>query len=223
VWAAAAGTALVLLAPGTLTQVDQAWTEPLLWTGLVWWAVLVRRGHAWWAVLPLALACASKQHLVLLLPVLLLWRPFGWRRTLATGAAAGLLVAPWFVASPADFLHDTLTLLLTFHPIVFANTLYLLALNTYGVTLPFAVTGLAVLGTLGACCWAVWRRQPDLAGLLRWLALLLLVANLVNKQAFYNQFWLVGAVVVASLVAQETRQLAPESRAQEPAPASRRR
>ena len=26
----------------------------------------------------------------------------------------------------------------------------------------------------------------------------LLVANLVNKQAFYNQFWLVGALVLAS-------------------------
>jgi hypothetical protein len=27
----------------------------------------------------------------------------------------------------------------------------------------------------------------------------LAVANLVNKQAFYNQFWLSGALVVASL------------------------
>ena len=35
--------------------------------------------------------------------------------------------------------------------------------------------------------------------LLRWLALVLAVANLVNKQAFYNQFWLVGALVAASL------------------------
>ena len=43
------------------------------------------------------------------------------------------------------------------------------------------------------------RRQPALAELLRWLALVLLVANLVNKQAFYNQFWLVGALVAASM------------------------
>ena len=28
---------------------------------------------------------------------------------------------------------------------------------------------------------------------------MLLVANLVNKQAFYNQYWLVGALVVVSL------------------------
>ncbi|MGO4343305.1 hypothetical protein [Pedococcus sp. 2YAF34] len=222
VWTAAAVAALLLFAPGTLTQLDQAWTEPLLFAGLVGWAVLVRRGHAWWAVVPLALACASKQHLALLLPVLLLWRPFGWRRTVATGALTGVLIAPWFLASPADFVHDTITLLLSFHPIKFANTLYLLALNTFGVTLPFYVTGVVVLGTLAAVAATVWRRQPPLDALLRWLALVLLVANLVNKQAFYNQFWLVGALVVLSLAAapQLDRVVGgePQTRAHEEAP-----
>jgi hypothetical protein len=208
-WAAAAAGSLLLLAPGTLTQVDQAWTEPLLLAGLVWWAVLVRRGHAWWAVIPLALACASKQHLALLMPVLLLWRPFGVRRTLATGALAGLLVLPWFVAGPADFLHDTVTLLISFHAILFANTWYLLALNVFGVTLPFWVTGLVVLSCLVAVGAVVWRRTPDLPELLRWLALLLLVANLVNKQAFYNQFWLAGALVVVSLALPQGRAAMP--------------
>jgi hypothetical protein len=198
VWTASAATALLLLAPGTLTQVDQAWTEPLLLAAVVWWAVLVRR-NPWWAVVPLALACASKQHFALLLPILLVWRPFGWLRTLATGALAGVLMAPWFIASPRDFIHDTITLLVSFHPIKFANTVYLLALNTFGVTLPFYVTGLVVLAALGAIAWTVWRRQPSLAETLRWLALMLMIANLVNKQAFYNQFWLVGALVVVSL------------------------
>jgi hypothetical protein len=203
-WRAAAVVALLLFAPGTLTQVDQAWTEPLLLAGLVWWAVLVDRGSdraAWWAVVPLALACASKQHLALLLPVLLVWRPFGVRRTLATGALTGLLIAPWFLAGPSDFLHDTVTLLVSFHPIRFANTLYLLALNTFGVALPFWVTGLVVLAGLGTAVAVVRRRQPALPEVLRWLALVLLVANLVNKQAFYNQFWLAGALVVVSLAA----------------------
>lgn len=198
-WRAAAVVAGLLLAPGTLTQLDQAWTEPLLLAGLVWWAVLVDRGRAWWAVIPLALACASKQHLALLLPVLLVWRPFGVQRTLATAAAAGLLIAPWFAAGPQAFLDDTVGLLVTFHPILFANTLYLLALNTFGVTLPFWVTGLVVLGALAGVTAVVLRRQPELPDLLRWLALLLLIANLMNKQAFYNQYWLVGMLVLVSL------------------------
>ena len=212
-WTAAAVAALLLLAPGTLTQLDQAWTEPLLFAGLVGWAVLVQRGRPWWGVVPLALACASKQHLALLLPVLLVWRPFGWRRTVATGALTGALLAPWFLASPADFVHDTLTLLLSFHPIKFANTLYLLALNTFGVTLPFYVTGVVVLGTLAAVVVTVLRRQPPLDDLLRWLALVLLVANLVNKQAFYNQFWLVGSLVVLSLAAVPQAARAPSDAA----------
>ncbi len=198
-WRAAAVTALILFAPGTLTQVDQSWTEPLLLAGVVWWAVLVDRDRAWWAVVPLALACASKQHLALLLPVLLVWRPFGVWRTLATGALTGLLIAPWFLAGPQDFLNDTVTLLVSFHAILFANTLYLLALNVFGVTLPFWITGLVVIATLVAVIVIVHRRQPSLDEVLRWLALLLLVANLVNKQAFYNQFWLAGALVVVSL------------------------
>ena len=153
-WSAGAGRcALLLLAPGTLTQVDQAWTEPLLLAGIVWWAVLVRRDRAWWAVIPLALACASKQHLALLLPILLVWRPFGWRRTVATGALTGVLLLPWFLAGPSDFVHDTISLLVSFHPIRFANTLYLLALNTFGVTLPFWLTGLVVLGHASRRSW----------------------------------------------------------------------
>ena len=196
---AAAVTAVLVLAPGTLTQVDQAWTEPVLAALIVWWAVLVRRGHAWWAVLPLALACASKQHLALLAPVLLLWRPFGAWRTLATGALAALLMLPWVVADAGAFLGDTVTTLLTFHPIKFANTWYLYALNEHGVTLPFWVTGATMVGVVAVAAYAVWRRRPGTDELLRWLALVLAVANLVNKQAFYNQFWLVGALVAASL------------------------
>ncbi len=201
---AASVAAVLVVVPGALTQVDQAWTEPLLAAGILWWAVLVRRGQAWWAVLPLAQACASKQHLAAFLPLVLLWRDFGVRRTLATGGLAAALIAPWVLAGPGDFLHDTVTTLVSFHPIRFANTWYLLALNEYGVTLPFWASGLPVLAALALACWTVYRRQPGVAELLRWLALVLLVANLVNKQAFYNQFWLSAALVAASLVVPAT-------------------
>lgn len=196
---AAIPVALLVVAPGTLTQIDQAWTEPLLAAGIVWWAVLVRRGHAWWAIVPLALACASKQHLALLLPLLLLWRPFGARRAAATGALTGVLIAPWFLASPSDFVHDTVTLLVGFHPIRFANTWYLWFLNERGTTLPFWVTGFVVFGALGVSAWLIHRRQPAVDELLRWFAFVLLAANLVNKQAFYNQYWLSAALVAISL------------------------
>lgn len=202
--AAAAGVAamaLLVVFPGTITQVDQAWTEPLLAALIALWAVLVTRGHPWWAVLPLALACASKQHLVLLVPLLMVWPAFGWRRVLVTGGVTGVLVAPWLVADRAAFVHDTVTALVSFHPIRFANTWYLFFHNDLGVDLPFWVTGLVVVAVVGVATLTVARRRPDLGELLRWAAVVLAVANLVNKQAFYNQFWLSMALVALSLAA----------------------
>ncbi len=202
--------ALLALAPGAVTQAEQAWTEPLLFACLAAWALLVHRDRAWWAVVPLALGCAGKQHLALLLPVLACWPAFGWRRTLATGGLAGALVLPWFLASPADFWHDTVSLLVGFHPIRFANTWFIAARTELDWTPPFWLTGLVVLAVLTLACTMVRRRRPGLAELLGWLALLLLVANLVNKQAFYNQFWLAGALVALALAAAPTDQ--PSSR-----------
>jgi hypothetical protein len=198
---AAALTAVTMLAvaPGTITQSEQAWTEPMLLAALAGWALLVRRGHPWWAVLPLALGCASKQHVAVLLPVLACWQTFGVRRVLATGGLTGVLVLPWFVADPAAMWHDTVSLLVGFHPIRFANTLYLAAQHELGWTPPFWLTGLVVVGVLATACVVVRRRQPDLAELLGWLALVLLVATLVNKQGFYNQYWLVGALVALAV------------------------
>jgi hypothetical protein len=192
---------LLALAPGTVTQSEQAWTEPMLLAALAGWALLVSRGHAWWAVLPLAVGCASKQHLAVLLPVLACWQAFGLRRVLATSGLTGVLVLPWFAADPSAMWHDTVTLLVGFHPIRFANTLFLAAQHELSWTPPFWLTGLAVVGTLAAACVVVRRRQPDLAELLGWLALLLLVATLVNKQGFYNQYWLVGALVALAVAA----------------------
>lgn len=198
---AAAAAALLLLVPGTTTQVEQAWTEPLLFALIAGWALLVSRDQAWWAVVPLALALASKQHIVLLLPLLAVWQPFGWRRTAASTGLAGVFVLPWFVASPADMWHDTVTLLVEFHAIRFADTLYLAAMHQLGWEPPFWLVGLVVLGVLATATLVVRRRQPALSQLALWCALVLLVANLVNKQAFYNQYWLVAALVLLSVAA----------------------
>jgi hypothetical protein len=196
--AAAAAGALLLLLPGTPTQVEQGWTEPLLLACLAGWAFGVHRGRTGVAVVCLALGVASKQHLVLLLPLLACWPGFGWRRTAAAAGLAGVFVLPWFLTKPADMWHDTVTVLVNFQPLVFADTLYIAAINEWGWTPPFWLTGAAVLGVLAAAVRAVRRDDVDLPGVLRWFALVLFVASLVNKQAFYNQYWLVAALVLVS-------------------------
>lgn len=197
--AATGAAALLLLLPGTPTQVEQAWTEPLLMACLAGWALGVQRKKTVLAVVCLALGVASKQHLIVLLPILAAWPPFGLRKALATGGLAGVFVLPWIIASPADIWHDTVTTLVNFQPLIFADTLYIAAVNDLDWIPPFWLTGAAVLTTLAAAVILVHRRNPDLGTVLRWGALFLFVANLVNKQAFYNQYWLVAALVVISL------------------------
>jgi uncharacterized membrane protein len=166
---------------------------------LAGWALGVQRNNTVLAVVCLALGVASKQHLIVLLPVLAAWPQFGLRKAVASGGLAGLFVLPWIIASPADIWHDTVTTLVHFQPLIFADTLYIAAVNDLSWTPPFWLTGAAVLATLAAAVIQVRRRNPDLGTVLRWSALFLFVANLVNKQAFYNQYWLVAALVVISL------------------------
>ncbi|WP_088287363.1 glycosyltransferase 87 family protein [Kineosporia sp. A_224] len=190
--------AVLLVLPGTATQAEQAWTEPLLLACLAGAAVALLRRRTWLAVLLVGLALASKQHIAVLLPVLALWHRFGLRRTVLAGLVAAGLVAPWFLTAPADMWHDTVTYLVTFPALKFSNTLYLAAVNDLGWSPPFWLTGLVVVGTVAAVALTVRRRRPGVAELLRWCALVLAAANLVNKQAFYNQYWLVVALVVLS-------------------------
>jgi hypothetical protein len=195
--AAAAATLLVLL-PGTLTQVEQAWTEPLLLGCLTLTMFALTRRNGLLAVVGLALALASKQHILLLLPVFAAWPRFGPRRAGAAALFAGVLVLPWFAADPGAMWHDTVTLLVNFPALRFADTAYIAVLNEWGVQLPFWLTGALVLVTVAAAAVVVRRHNPPPAALLRWCALVLLVANLVNKQAFYNQYWLVAGLVLLS-------------------------
>jgi peptidoglycan/LPS O-acetylase OafA/YrhL len=110
-------------------------------------------------------------------------------------------MAPWVAAGFGDFWHDTVTTMLELPPLRFADTLYTLVLNETGVQLPIVVVGLAVLAVLVAAVVTLRRRPVGLAGVLTWCAAVLIVANLVNKQAFYNQFWLVGALLLLAVAA----------------------
>lgn len=218
---ARAGALLLLLTPGQLAQTEQSWTEPLLLLFLVLLLAAVRAGRTRGGVASLAVLLSTKQHMVLLLPALAVWRRFGPRRTVTGVVGGGLLCLPWFLWGPADFLHDTVTLLLDYPPLRLSPNLYVAAFRA-GWTPPFWLTGLVLLGTLAGSTWAVRREQPGPGRLALWWALLLLVLNLTNKQAFYNQFWLVGSLLLVASVAGASAQPS-DDRAPDPAVDVRRR
>jgi hypothetical protein len=193
---AAGWAAVLLLLPGTSTQVEQAWTEPLLLACLGLAAVALLRNRFGWAMVAIAVSLACKQHVAVLLPLLAAWPRFGLRRTALTAAGAALAVMPWFLADPRAMVEDTVAVLVRFPPMRFADSLYILAINEFGWTPPFWATGAVVALTLLVAGWWVHRRDPDPGEFVLWAALVLLVANLVNKQAFYNQYWLVAGLVI---------------------------
>ncbi len=211
--------ALLVLLPGTATQVEQAWTEPMLFTCLAGAALALTRKRYATAVVLLAAGLACKQHLALVLPLLAAWPRFGVRRTVFTALTAGVAVSPWLIADPRAMIDDTVLLLVRYPPMRFADSLYLLAINETGWTPPFWLTGAITVATVAAVCLVIRRRDPAPAELLGWAALVLLVANLVNKQAFYNQYWLVGALVLLALAAAAgpaaTRSEQPQTRTAE--------
>jgi len=189
---------LLWLTPGQLAQTEQSWTEPLLLCLLLGTLWLLTTGRAAAAVVVLAVGLATKQHLSLLLPTLALWRPLGWRRAAVAAAGAGALCLPWLVWGPRDFLRDTVILLVDLPPLRLTNNLYVSAVRA-GWTPPFWLTGLIVLGAIVGVAVAVRAEQPPLGRLALWLAVLMLTINLVNKQAFYNQFWFVAALLLVAM------------------------
>jgi hypothetical protein len=93
--------------PGSLYEVQQAWNEAILVGALVGAAVLADRERPWAAVACVAVALATKQHVVLLLPLLAFWPAFGVRRALAAAAGGGALCLPWYLWDPGRFTHCT--------------------------------------------------------------------------------------------------------------------
>lgn len=185
--------ALVALTPGSLLVVQQAWNEPILLVGLVASAVLMERGRWNWAMLPFGLALATKQHLVLLLPLLLFWPKFGWRRVLGTIGVAVAVSLPWFVVNPARFTQCTANFFLGEQAP--SSALSIWRILPVPIQMPLLIVGLVLAFGI-----AVWRCPKTPAGFLVSAGTVFVVFDLLNKQTFVNQWWLAAALLVSGIV-----------------------
>ncbi len=186
---------LILLAPKATFALQQSWTEPLLVAALAGMVLAVRAGRTRWAVVAFALALATKQHMVLLVPLAMWWPAFGPRRTAVAAGLAGVLVAPWVVADPVAFFHDAVYANLALE--VQTRSLGLPSLLVrHGVTTSFVFT----LGALLAAYAVVYRRRlvRDGSGFALAGALVFATLDLTNKQTFFNHYTLpLGLIVLA--------------------------
>ena len=182
---------LVVVLPGTVYLVQQSWTETLLLPALVATAVLTDRGRTGWAAVAFGVALATKQHVVLLVPVLLLCR-FRLRDLVLTAGTAAALTVPWLVANPSRFLECTAGFFLSAEAPRTSLSWWLQLPGPFRLPL----LGVALL----AGYLLAWRYCPrNGGGFLVGAAVVFTTFGLVNKQTFLNQWWLVAALVVAGL------------------------
>lgn len=189
---------LILLAPKSTFALQQSWTEPLLVAALAGMVLAMHSGHTRWAVAAFALALATKQHMVLLIPLAIWWPAFGLRRTAAAAAIAAALVAPWVVADPVAFFHDAVYANLALD--VQTRSLGLPSLLVrHGVTTSFLFT----LAALVAAYSLIRRRRlvANGSGFALAGALVFWTLDLTNKQAFFNHYTLPMALIVIAIAA----------------------
>jgi len=177
---------------GTLRVAQQAWNESMLLGYLLIAAALLVSGRRAWAVIPLALALATKQHMLLLIPLLVVWPMIGWRRTAYAVAGAAALSVPWLVWNFDRFTTCTVSFFLDIKPRFDSISLWQFV--------PSGVQAVAVLGCLLGALVLIWHTVARTeAGLLLGSGVVLFGFDLVNKQTFENQWWLVGELIVCGL------------------------
>ena len=186
---------LIALYPKVTYGYQLSWTEPLLIALLAGMVLAVERGRLSVAVVLLALALASKQHIVLLLPLTALWPRFGWRRTLAAAGAALLLISPWIIAGPRDFWHDAVGANVGLGYRADALCLATFFHKVFGVDPGFALTGLGLL----AAYLLAWRIRGDAFGFCAGAGLLVLALDVTNTQSFFNHYTLGMALIALAI------------------------
>jgi hypothetical protein len=189
------GMLLVVMAislPGMLRITQQAWNESVVLGCLFAAVALLLSDRAGLAVVPLALALATKQHVVLVLPLWALWPSFGWRRALTSGALAAGICMPWLLANPGRFYGCTVRFFLDLP--ARPDSISLWRLLPAAVQIPVVVAL-----TLGAYLLAHRFLDRSTASLVLSCGLVFLAFDLANKQSFENQWLLASQLVVAAL------------------------
>jgi hypothetical protein len=202
--------------PGTLRITQQAWNESVVFGCLLAAVALLLSDRAGLAVVPLALALATKQHVLLVLPLWALWPSFGWRRAATAAALAAGICLPWLLANPGRFYGCTVQFFLDLPARPDSISVWRF--------LPEAARIPAVLLLVAAAYLVAYRfLDRSVAGLALGCGLVFAAFDLANKQSFENQWLLACQLLVVGLacraVERSTREPAPPGEL--PSPATR--
>ncbi len=186
---------LVVLVPKLTFGVEQAWNDPLLLAFIIGAVLAVRRGRGTLAVLSFGAALASKQYAWLLVPAAAVWPEFGWRKAMLAAGGAAVFTVPWILASPRAFWQGAFAYNLKLPPRFDSLSLYSLALRR-GVTPGY---GLLIASTLAAVGLSLWLARHGSCGFVLGAAVVMAGFNLADKQAFFNEWFLVVGLIGVGL------------------------
>jgi hypothetical protein len=183
---------MALSLPGVLRVAQQSWNESMILGCLAAAAALVLWDRAWLAVVPLGLALATKQHVVLVLPLWALFRGFGPRRALAAAGLGAAICLPWLLASPNRFYGCTVRFFIDLPARQDSLSVWKF--------MPGGAQTLVVLALTAGGYVLAWRLlDGSLSSLMLGSGLLFAAFDLANKQSFENQWLLACQLLVLGL------------------------
>ncbi len=195
-----AAAILAVAAPTAIPMLAGAWVEPSLVALLACLIYALERQRHNLVALFLGLFLASKQYVVVAIPIIWILQRSASRRVILLGfGIAATVIVPFFVVDPAEFWRTIVSIRL---PPLRPDSLSLLVSSvntfgwppawTYGV-LPLVGGGLTAL----VLALRAPRTPPAFAA---GVGLALLVTILLSKQAFMNYYFLVsGAFLIAAV------------------------
>ncbi len=189
--------ALVLLFPKATFGIAMSWNDPLLLAGIGGMALAMRRHRPVWAMVALIVVLSSKQYAWLFLPLAAMWKDFGWKRALVSAAAALGACIPWALTGARAFWNGAVLYNLELPPRFDSLSLYSAELHRGVVPGYFLIAGLTLVGLAAT----VILLPRDGYGFLAGCAGVMAVFNLANKQTFFNQWELVGGLVILAMAA----------------------
>jgi hypothetical protein len=202
-----AAAVLGVAAPAAIPVLTGAWTEPTLVALLACLVLALERRRSAFVAVLLGLFLASKQYVVVVIPLLWLIRQWLTRRVILLGLGlAAAVTLPFFLVDPAAFWKAIVQyqLIQPFRPD--STSLLVFSVKTFGWPPPWTYGVLPLLGG-GLTALALAVRAPRTpAAFAAGVGLTMLVTILLSKQAFMNYYFLVSGAFLIAAVAWQTQQ-----------------
>jgi len=196
-----AAAVLAVAAPTAIPMLNGAWTEPSLVALLAFLILGLERHRDALVALSLGLFFASKQYVVLAIPIIWLFRRSVSRRVVLVGfGIAAAIIMPFFLIDPAAFLRTILAIQVKTPFRADSISLLVWSVNEFGWPPPWAFGVLPLLvGGLTAIALAI-RAPRTPAAFAAGFGLTLLVTVLLSRASFMNYYFLVsGAFLIAAV------------------------